>query len=265
MTAVWPGWSRAPSTRSTAGGCASRGGTPTPSSSHPDRLTTPLIRKNGKLQPASWEEALTLVAARLRQVQVAHGPDSVMFLSSAKATNEENYLLMKLARAVFGTNNVDHCARLCHASTVVGLAETFGSGAMTNSIACIDEAEVILVTGSNTTEQHPLIGARILEAQRRGARLIVADSRRIRLARQADLHLRHRNGTDVPLFNAMLHVILGEGLEDREFLAARTEGLEELRQAVAELDAGTRRRGHRRAGGGDRRRGPPLRRRAAGG
>jgi formate dehydrogenase major subunit/formate dehydrogenase alpha subunit len=104
---------------------------------------------------------------------------------------------------------------------------------MTNSIACIDQAQVILVAGSNTTEQHPLIGARILEAQRRGARLIVADSRRIRLARFADLHLRHRNGTDVPLFNAMLHVILGEGLEARDFLAARIEGLDDLRAAVA--------------------------------
>ncbi len=200
---------------------------------HPDRLTTPLIRRNGKLQPASWQEALTLVVARLRQIQAAHGADAAMFLSSAKATNEENYLLMKLARGVFGTNNVDHCARLCHSSTVVGLADTLGSGAMTNSIACIDQAEVIFVIGSNTTEQHPLIGARILEAQARGARLIVADSRRIRLARFAEIHLRQRNGTDIPLLNAMLHVILQEGLEDRAFVAARTEDVVSLRAAVA--------------------------------
>ena len=110
-----------------------------------------------------------------------------MFASSAKATNEENFLLMKLARAVFGTNNIDHCARLCHSSTVTGLAETFGSGAMTNSIDCIEEAELIFVIGSNTTEQHPLIGSRIMKAARRGARLIVADNRRIRLARHADI------------------------------------------------------------------------------
>lgn len=200
---------------------------------HPDRLTTPLIRRGGRLKPASWEEALALVARRLKEIQGVHGPDSVMFLSSAKATNEENYLLMKLARAVFGTNNVDHCARLCHSSTVVGLAEAFGSGAMTNSVACLDEADVILVTGSNTTEQHPLIGARMVEAARRGARLIVADSRRIRLARHADIHLRHRNGTDVALFNAFLHVIFREGLEDREFLMENAEGVGDLRWGVA--------------------------------
>ncbi len=200
---------------------------------HPERLTTPLIRRNGRLEPASWAEALAAVVAGIRKVQAAHGRDAAMFLSSAKATNEENYLLMKLARAVFGTNNVDHCARLCHASTVVGLAEAFGSGAMTNTVACIDEADVILVTGSNPTEQHPIIGARILEAQRRGARLIVADSRRIRLARFAEIHIRHKNGTDVALFNAMMHVILREGLENKEFLAARTEGEGALREALA--------------------------------
>lgn len=93
---------------------------------HPDRLTTPLVRRDGRLQPASWEEATALVVERLRDIQVRHGSDAIMFLSSAKATNEENYLLMKLARGVFGTNNIDHCARLCHSSTVVGLAETFG-------------------------------------------------------------------------------------------------------------------------------------------
>ncbi len=201
---------------------------------HPDRLTTPLVRRNGRLEPASWEEALAAVVEGIRKVQATHGCDAAMFLSSAKATNEENYLLMKLARAVFGTNNVDHCARLCHASTVVGLAEAFGSGAMTNTVACIDAADVILVTGSNPTEQHPIIGARILEAQRRGARLIVADSRRIRLARFAEIHIRHRNGADVALVNAMMHVILREGLEDKEFLAARTEGEGALREALAD-------------------------------
>lgn len=200
---------------------------------HPERLTTPLIRKNGSLQAASWDEALDLVARRLQQLAQSHGPETLMFLSSAKATNEENYLLMKLARAVFGSNNVDHCARLCHASTVVGLGETFGSGAMTNSIACFEQADCILVTGSNTTEQHPLIGARILQAKGRGSKLIVADSRAIRLARLADLHLRQRNGSDVALLNAMMHVILREGLEDRDFIAARTENFAALQAEVA--------------------------------
>jgi formate dehydrogenase (coenzyme F420) alpha subunit len=199
---------------------------------HPDRLTTPLVRQNGELRPATWDEALATVIARLREVQRRHGTDALMFASSAKATNEENYLLMKLARAVFGTNNIDHCARLCHSSTVVGLAETFGSGAMTNSIDCVDRADAILVIGSNTTEQHPLIGSRILTAARRGARLIVADNRRIRLARHAELHLRHANGTDVALLNGMMHVIIAEGLADRAFIESRTENYPDLADAV---------------------------------
>ena len=205
---------------------------------HPDRLTTPLVRRDGVLQPATWDEALELVVNRLQAVQDKHGCDSVMFASSAKATNEENYLLMKLARGVFGTNNIDHCARLCHSSTVTGLAETFGSGAMTNSISCIDLSDVILVIGSNTTEQHPLIGSRVLNAVRNGARLIVADNRRIRLARQAELHLRHKNGSDVALLNGIMHVIIAEGLEDREFIATRTENYAALASSVADWTPG---------------------------
>jgi formate dehydrogenase major subunit/formate dehydrogenase alpha subunit len=201
---------------------------------HPGRLTTPLVRRDGVLQPASWDEALDLVVARLRAVQEKHGADAVMFASSAKATNEENYLLMKLARGVFGTNNIDHCARLCHSSTVTGLAETFGSGAMTNSISCIDQTDMVLVIGSNTTEQHPLIGSRILNAVRNGTRLIVADNRRIRLSRHADLHLRHRNGSDVALLHGIMQVIIAEGLEDRDFIATRTENYEALAAAVAD-------------------------------
>lgn len=201
---------------------------------HPERLTTPLIRHNGQLRPASWNEAIALVVDRLRSVQEKHGVDAVMFASSAKATNEENYLLMKLARAVFGTNNIDHCARLCHSSTVTGLAETFGSGAMTNSISCFDQADVILVIGSNTTEQHPMIGSRILNAVQKGARLIVADNRRIRLARQTELHLRHKNGSDVALLNGIMHVIIAEGLANLEFIGSRTENYEALIESVAD-------------------------------
>jgi formate dehydrogenase major subunit/formate dehydrogenase alpha subunit len=200
---------------------------------HPDRLTTPLIRRDGVLQPATWDEALDLTVQRLRSVQKNHGADALMFASSAKATNEENYLLMKLARGVFGTNNIDHCARLCHSSTVTGLAETFGSGAMTNSISCFDQTDLILVIGSNTTEQHPLIGTRILNAVRSGTALIVGDNRRIRLARHANLHLRHRNGSDVALLNSIMHVIIAENLADRDFIAARTENYEALAQSVA--------------------------------
>lgn len=200
---------------------------------HPERLTQPLIRHHGKLRPASWDEALTLVTGKLNSIRHQFGNDALMFLASAKTTNEENYLMNKLARAVFKTNNIDHCARLCHASTVAGLAATFGSGAMTNSISCMEAADCILVIGSNTTEQHPLIGTRILKAKQKGTKLIVADNRVIKLARLADIHLRHKNGTDVALLNGLMYVILQEGLENKEFIKNRTENFAELQAVVA--------------------------------
>jgi formate dehydrogenase alpha subunit len=199
----------------------------------PDRLKGPLLRREGRLVPAPWEEALEVVAGGLKDIAARHGPDSVVFLSSAKCTNEENYLVSKLARAAMGTNNVDHCARLCHASSVVGLTETFGSGAMTNSIEDLAGAKCIFVIGSNTTEQHPQVAARILESVRQGGSLIVADPRSIRLTRFAKIHMRHRPGTDVALVNSMMHVILAEGLEDRDFIAARTENFDALKRLAA--------------------------------
>jgi len=148
-----------------------------------DRLKSPLVKANGRFRKAGWDEALDLVCRRLSEIKEKHGSDSLAFLSSAKTTNEENFLMMKLARAVFKTNNVDHCARLCHASTVVGLKAAFGSGAMTNSIGEFEEADLFLVTGSDTTEQHPLIGSRIINRViDKGAKLIVVDPRKIELA-----------------------------------------------------------------------------------
>ncbi len=198
----------------------------------PDRLDGPLARREGKFVPLGWDEAMDLAASGLRRIVSEHGPDSVMFLSSAKCTNEENYLMSKLARAVFGTNNVDHCARLCHASTVMGLAETFGSGAMTNPIEDLAGSDCIFVIGSNTTEQHPQVSVRIIESVQRGAALIVADPRAIHLTKFAKIHIRQRPGSDVALMNSMMHVILAEGLEDREFIAARTENFEQLQRVV---------------------------------
>ena len=201
--------------------------------SHGERLTQPLVRRDGSLQPASWDEALDLVARRLKEIRGAHGPDAVAGLSSAKCTNEENYVFQKFMRACVGTNNVDHCARLCHASTVAGLARAFGSGAMTNSIADFDVADCVFVIGSNTTECHPIIGSAIKRAVvHRGMPLIVADPRKIELTDYAAVHLQQRSGTDVALINAMMHVILAEGLADEEFIAQRTEGLADLRKAV---------------------------------
>ncbi len=206
---------------------------------HPERLTSPLVRYDGKLQPTDWTSALDLLHDKFNGIAASHSPDSLMFLSSAKVSNEENYLLMKLARAGYGTNNIDHCARLCHSSTVTGLAETLGSGAMTNSLSCFDQTELIFVIGSNTTEQHPLIGSRILQAVQRGAKLIVADSRKIRLAKHADLHLRQQNGSDVALLNGMIRQILLDGLEDRDFIARRTENFSALQQSVAPFTPGS--------------------------
>jgi len=201
---------------------------------HPERLRKPLIRGKDDFREASWEEALSHVSERLNKIKDQHGSDSIAFLSSAKATNEENYLLQKLARAVIGTNNVDHCARLCHASTVTGLVSSFGSGAMTNSQEDVEEADVIFVIGSNTSEQHPLIARRMIRAVKNGATLIVADPRAIDLVEYAEVHLCHTPGTDVALLNAMMHVILTEGLHDEEFISSRTEGFDEFSETVLE-------------------------------
>lgn len=200
-----------------------------------NRLTAPLIKKDGRFVPSTWDEALGLVVRRFQGYQEQYGADSLAFLSSAKTTNEENFLMMKLARAVFKTNNVDHCARLCHASTVVGLAQTFGSGAMTNSIAEFEEAEVILVTGSDTTAQHPLIGSRIINAVReKGAKLIVIDPREIELVKNACIYARQKNGTDVAWINGLINVIIAENLHDKKFVEERTEGFEALQEMVKE-------------------------------
>ena len=197
-----------------------------------ERLTKPLIRRNGSFTEASWQEVLDTIAKKVKEYKESYGPDSISVLSSAKCTNEENYLMMKFARAVLGTNNVDHCARLCHASTVVGLVQSFGSGAMTNSIRELEDAGCILVIGSNTAEQHPLIARYILRAKEKGAKLIVVDPRAITLTQFADHYLRLRPGTDVAVFNGLMNVILGEGLEDKEFINERTEGFEELKETV---------------------------------
>ncbi|MDH4183191.1 MAG: formate dehydrogenase subunit alpha [Nitrospinota bacterium] len=203
---------------------------------HKDRLTTPMIRrkKGGRLVKASWEEALDLVADRLLAIKQAHGPGAIAGVSSSRCSNEENYIMAKLMRAAVGTNNIDNCARVCHAPSVAGLAAAFGSGAATNSLEEIEEANLLLVAGANVTEAHPVIGMKIKRALARGARLIVADPRRIELARMADIHLPLRPGTNIPLFNSMLHVIISEGLTDEEFIQQKTEGFDMARQSAEE-------------------------------
>ncbi|MCJ7732751.1 formate dehydrogenase subunit alpha, partial [Candidatus Bathyarchaeota archaeon] len=199
---------------------------------HPDRLKMPLIKENGTFREAAWEEALDLIASRLNEIKTKNGPDSLGFFSSAKATNEDNYMMQKLARAVIGTNNVDHCARLCHASTVTGLVAAFGSGAMTNSQEDVEESDVIFIIGSNTSEQHPLIARRIIKAVKKGAKLMIADPREIALCEYADIYMQQHPGSDVALLNAMMYVILTDGLHSQEFIDERTEGFSEFKETV---------------------------------
>jgi len=203
---------------------------------HPDRLTTPLIKRNGAFEKASWDEAIKFIAGKLKEIKSQTGPDSIAGLSSAKCTNEDNYVFQKFMRAGIGTNNVDHCARLCHASTVAGLARAFGSGAMTNSIDELKNAKCIFVIGSNTSEAHPVIALSIKEAAvRHGAELIVADPREIDLVPYAKVHLQQRPGTDVALVNALMNVIIEEDLADKDFIAERTEDFEKAAEVIKEM------------------------------
>ncbi|MFA6426446.1 MAG: formate dehydrogenase subunit alpha [Phycisphaerae bacterium] len=200
------------------------------------RLVTPLIKRDGKFEPATWDEALALIANRLTDFKSKYGPDSIGGLSSAKCTNEDNFVFQKFMRAVIGTNNVDHCARLCHASTVEGLARAFGSGAMTNTIDELKRAKCIFVIGSNTTEAHPVIALSIKEAVvKNNATLIVADPRNIDIVRFSKIHISQKPGTDVALINAMLNVIISEGLVNKDFVNQRTEGFAEMAEVVKDF------------------------------
>ena len=215
---------------------------------HPDRLRFPRVRsyllestiearpehRDGWVE-VRWDTALDIVARKLAAIRRESGSDAIGFLASAKCTNEENYLVQKLARQVIGTNNIDHCARLCHSSTVAGLTMALGSGAMSNSMHDLAEhAVAMFVIGSNTTEQHPVFGAMIREAVlKRSLKLVVADPRRIPLADFATLHLRQRPGTDVALLNGIMHIVLERGWQDRAFIAERCEGFDELANTLS--------------------------------
>ena len=190
-----------------------------------DRVTVPMIRRAGAWHETSWDEAVGFAADRLRDVIAGHGADSVGILGSARATNEDNYVAQKLARVVLGTNNVDCCARVCHAPSAAGLKQVVGAGMATNSFDDLERAGAILLWGANATESHPVIGARIRQAARNGARLIVVDPRRTELARCADLHLQLQPGTDLALANALAQVIVDEDLYDHQFVERRTAGL----------------------------------------
>ncbi len=196
---------------------------------HPSRVKTPLIRTGapGEFREATWDEALGLVSEKLAQMVQQHGGSSLAGFACAKATNEDNYVLQKWLRAVARTNNIDHCARLCHAGSVTGLQLALGSSAMSNSIAEMEHLDTFIVTGSNTTETHPVISLFLKKAVRQhGAKLIVIDPRQIELTDFATLWLRQKPGTDVAVYQAMAHVIVKEGLYNPDFIAARTEGFD---------------------------------------
>ena len=195
---------------------------------HPDRLTQPLLKKNGEFVEISWDEAIELAAQKLRQAADTYGPDAVAGLSSAKCTNEENYLFQKLIRAGFKTNNVDHCARLCHGPTAAAMSKALGSGAMTNSINDFTGADSIIIFGSNAAETHPIIMGEIYKAKDNGATLVVVDPRRTEVASNADIHLQIRSGTDIPLINGIMRYILDNGMEARDYINERTEAFDEM-------------------------------------
>jgi formate dehydrogenase major subunit len=215
---------------------------------HPDRLTTPLIRKAGVakdpahllnpphwsevFRPATWSEALDLAAGGFKRLREQHGPHALVGFGSAKGSNEEAYLFQKLVRVGFGSHNVDHCTRLCHASSVAALLEGVGSGAVSNPVADVEQAELIFIIGSNPTANHPVAATWMKNAAQRGARIVLADPRRTDIARHAWRTLQFRADTDVVLLNAMLYTVFEEGLVNHAYVAEHVDNAEAVRQAV---------------------------------
>ncbi|CAM01730.1 formate dehydrogenase major subunit [Saccharopolyspora erythraea NRRL 2338] len=193
-----------------------------------DRLTTPLIRRDGQLQETSWDDALGFVADQLTAIRAQHGPDAIGMISSARATNEENYLAQKFVRTVIGTNTIDNCSRLCHAPSAAGLTASFGLAGGTNCLDDLDRTDCVLLAGANPTEAHPVVGARIKQLVLGGAGLIVIDPRETELAALADVHLRLRPGTNVAAFNGLARLLLDHGHIATDFLTERAAGLDEL-------------------------------------
>lgn len=199
---------------------------------HPKRLTTPLIKRNGKFIEVTWDEALDYIARNISK----YVGDSFAAIASAKCSNEENYVFQKFTRAVMGTNNIDHCARLCHVSTVAGLGKTLGSGAMTNTIAEIADSACIFAIGTNTTSTHPITALGIIKAVQNGGKLIVANPREIDLCRHADIWLQHCPGTDVVLLMGMMRQIVDRELFDSSFVNDRCENFNLFKKSLREFD-----------------------------
>jgi formate dehydrogenase alpha subunit len=198
-----------------------------------ERLTTPLIREGDSFRAATWDEALDRAAKGFLAIKERHGPDALAGYSSAKCTNEENYLFQKLVRVAFGTNNLDYCTRLCHASTVTAMIGAIGDGAGSNSIEDFETTDCLLVIGNNMVETHPVTATYLKRGRARGARLVVVDPKETPLARIADVWLQPRLGSDVALLNGLIRVVIEEGWIDRAFIEARVRG---GMKAFAELE-----------------------------
>lgn len=203
---------------------------------HPDRLDSPMIKRNGAFQKVTWDEAYDHITSELTRIKTANGPDAIAGISSARTPNEENYLMQKFIRAVVGTNNIDCCARVCHSPTALGMQRAFGTGAATNSIEDLKHAQFLLVIGANATDAHPVTGAKIKQRMMKGVPSIVIDPRKIELAKYATYHLQLTPGTNVALLNMMLYYIISEGAEDSTFVKNRTEGYEEMKAEILKLN-----------------------------
>ena len=200
----------------------------------PDRLTKPLIREGESFREASWNEALNLIAWRMNEIKSKHGPDALGFISSSKCTNEESYLMQKLARAVVGTNNIDNCSRYCQSPATAGLWRTVGYGGDSGSMTDIAQAKLVIIVGSNTSEAHPVLATRIKRAHKlNGQRLIVADIREHEMAQRADIFFSPAPGTDMVWLSAISRYLLDNGLAKAEFLAQLVNDLEKYRQSLA--------------------------------
>lgn len=203
---------------------------------HPDRLTEPLIKKSGKFEVVSWEEAYDFIASKLHVVSKKYGPDALGCISSSRATNEENYLMQKMARVALNTNNIDGCARVCHAPTAYGMQKAFGTGAATNSIDELDKTDCIFLFGANPTEAHPVTGAKIKQLFMQGITSIVVDPVRTTLAELAKYHLQLRPGTNVALLNMMAYYIIKEDFVKQGFIRKYTEYFSDFKNHVLDLD-----------------------------
>jgi len=204
---------------------------------HPERLNAPMIKRNGKFEKVTWNEVYNFISDKLTSYKNEFGPDSMAGISSSRCTNEENYLMQKFFRTVINTNNIDGCARVCHSPTALGMQRTFGTGAATNSIDDLKDTNCIMVIGANPTDAHPVTGAKLKQFAMKSDNVsIVIDPRRTELAKYATHHLALRPGTNVAVLNMMMYYIITEGLADENFIQSRTEGFDEFKKEILNVD-----------------------------